>query len=35
LQQQAAPFMDILLIAIVLLHWRPQIGPWLPQMLYK
>jgi TRAP-type mannitol/chloroaromatic compound transport system permease large subunit len=29
------PFMGIQVIAIVLLYWFPQIGLWLPQVLYK
>ncbi len=29
------PFMGIQIIAIVLLYWWPQIGLWLPSVLYK
>ena len=29
------PFMGIQVIAIVLLYMFPQIGLWLPQLLYK
>jgi len=29
------PFMGIQVVAIVLLYWFPQIGLWLPQVLYK
>ena len=29
------PFMGIQILAIVLLYVFPQIGPWLPQILYK
>jgi len=29
------PFMGIQVVALVLLYVFPQIGLWLPQMLYK
>jgi TRAP-type mannitol/chloroaromatic compound transport system permease large subunit len=29
------PFMGIQIVAIVLLYWWPQIGLWLPSVLYK
>lgn len=29
------PFMGIQVLAIVLLYWFPEIGLWLPQLLYK
>ena len=29
------PFMGIQVIAIFLLYWWPQIGLWLPRVLYK
>jgi TRAP-type mannitol/chloroaromatic compound transport system permease large subunit len=29
------PFMGILVLAVVLLYLFPQIGLWLPQLLYR